>query len=448
MTPLFKRALARRTLLRGIGASVALPFLDAMSPAFGATVKKASPRRLSFVYVPNGIVMDDWTPKAFGPEYELTPILKPLEPFRRELLVLSGLSHRNGEALGDGPGDHARAGAVFLTGAHPRKTAGADISNGVSIDQVVAEQIGSASWLPSLQLGCEDSRTVGDCDSGYSCAYTNSISWRSATTPLPPENNPRMAFERLFGALDPGGDAKTRELRARQRRSVLDAVSARTRELQKQLGPSDQRKLDEYLHGIRELELRIEKANRETRDLNSLAEKPAGVPALFEDYAKLMFDLQVVALQADLTRVVTMMIAKEGSLRSYPEIGVPDPHHPLTHHRNQKDWIEQISKINAFHMQLFANFLGRLRDTQDGDGTLLDHSMVVYGSAIADGNKHTHHDLPLLVVGKGGGSLRPGRHVSYTSRTPMTNLFLALAERMEVRPATLGDSTELLEQLA
>ena len=448
MNPLFKKSLARRTLLRGIGASVALPFLDAMSPAFGATVKKASPRRLSFVHVPNGIVMDDWTPKVFGAEFELTPILKPLEPFRRELLVLSGLAHRNGEALGDGPGDHARAGAVFLTGAHPRKTAGADISNGVSIDQVVAEQIGSSSWLPSLQLGCEDSRTVGDCDSGYSCAYTNSISWRSATTPLPPENNPRMAFERLFGALDPGGDAKTRELRARQRRSVLDAVSARTRELQKQLGPSDQRKLDEYLHGIRELELRIEKANRETRDLNALAEKPAGVPAQFDDYAKLMFDLQVVALQADLTRVVTMILAREGSLRSYPEIGVPDPHHPLTHHRNQKDWIEQISKINAFHTQLFAYFLGRLRDTKDGEGSLLDHSMVVYGSAIADGNRHTHHDLPLLVVGKGGGSLRPGRHVNYTSRTPMTNLFLALAERMEVRPASLGDSTGLLEQLA
>jgi hypothetical protein len=313
---------------------------------------------------------------------------------------------------------------------------------------VVAEQIGSSSWLPSLQLGCEDSRTVGDCDSGYSCAYTNSISWRSATTPLPPENNPRMAFERLFGALDPGSDAKTRELRARQRRSVLDAVSARTRELQKQLGPSDQRKLDEYLHGIRELELRIEKANRETRDLNALAEKPAGVPAQFDDYAKLMFDLQVVALQADLTRVVTMMLAKEGSLRSYPEIGVPDPHHPLTHHRNQKDWIEQISKINAFHTELFAYFLGRLRDTKDGEGSLLDHSMVVYGSAIADGNKHTHYDLPLLVVGKGGGSLRPGRHVNFTSRTPMTNLFLALAERMDVRPASLGDSTGLLEQLA
>jgi hypothetical protein len=447
MTPVFKKALGRRTLLRGIGASVALPVLDAMSPAFGAAAKKTSPRRLSFVHVPNGIVMDDWTPKAFGPEYELTPILKPLEPFRRELLVMTGLAHRNGEALGDGPGDHARAGAVFLTGAHPKKTAGADIYNGVSIDQIVAEQIGGSSWLPSLQLGCEDARTVGDCDSGYSCAYTNSISWRSPTTPLPPENNPRMAFERLFGALDPGSDPKTRELRARQRRSVLDAVGARTRELQQQLGPSDRRKLDEYLHGIRELEQRIEKANRETRDLSALHEKPAGAPALFADYVKLMFDLQLVAFQADLTRVVTMMIAKEGSLRSYPELGVPDPHHPLTHHRNQKDWIEQVSKINAFHTELFGYFLGRLRDTQDGDGTLLDHSMVVYGSAIADGNRHTHHDLPLLVAGKGGGSLRPGRHVSYASRTPMTNLFLALADRMDVRPVSLGDSTGLLEQL-
>lgn len=448
MTPIIRMRLNRRTLLRGIGATVALPVLDAMTPAFAATSKQKSPRRLSFVYVPNGIVMDDWTPKAVGPEFELSPILKPLEPYRRELLVLSGLAHKNGEALGDGPGDHARAGAVFLTGAHPRKTAGADIHNGVSIDQIVAQQQASSSWLPSLQLGCEDSRTVGDCDSGYSCAYTNSISWRTPTTPLPPENNPRMAFERLFGALDLGTDAKTRALKARQRKSVLDVVAERTRELQKQLGPSDRRKLDEYLHGIRELERRIEKANRETRDLNALAEKPAGVPALFADYVKLMFDLQVVALQADLTRVVTMMIAKEGSLRSYPEIGVPDPHHPLTHHRNQRDWIEQISKINAFHVELLAYFVGRLAATPDGDKTLLDHSTVVYGSAIADGNKHTHYDLPVLLLGRGGGSLKPGRHVAYAAKTPMTNLYLALAERMDVRPESLGDSTGPLEQLS
>jgi len=447
MTPLTRKRLDRRTLLRGIGASVALPMLDAMTPAFAAASKQKPPRRLSFVYVPNGIVMDDWTPKAVGPDFELSPILKPLEPLRSELLVLSGLAHKNGEALGDGPGDHARAGAVFLTGAHPRKTAGADIHNGVSIDQIVAQQLGSASWLPSLQLGCEDSRTVGDCDSGYSCAYTNSISWRTPTSPLPPENNPRMAFERLFGALDLGTDAKARERKARQRRSVLDVVAERTRELQKQLGPSDQRKLDEYLHGIRELERRIEKANRETRDLGALAEKPAGVPALFADYVKLMFDLQLVALQADLTRVVTMMIAREGSLRSYPEIGVPDPHHPLTHHRNQRDWIEQIAKINAFHVELLAYFAGRLAATPDGDGTLLDHSTVVYGSAIADGNKHTHYDLPVLLLGKGGGSLKPGRHVAFTTKTPMTNLYLALAERMEVRPESLGDSTGPLEQL-
>lgn len=448
MTPLTRKRLSRRTLLRGIGASVALPLLDAMTPAFAATSKRHSPRRLSFVYVPNGIVMDDWTPKGLGPDFELTPILKPLEPLRSELLVLSGLAHKNGEALGDGPGDHARAGAVFLTGAHPRKTAGADIHNGVSIDQIVAQQLGSSSWLPSLQLGCEDSRTVGDCDSGYSCAYTNSISWRTPTTPLPPENNPRMAFERLFGALDLGTDAKARERKARQRKSVLDVVAERTRELQKQLGPSDRRKLDEYLHGIRELERRIDKANRETRDLSALAEKPAGVPALFADYVKLMFDLQVLALQADLTRVVTMMIAREGSLRSYPELGVPDPHHPLTHHRNQRDWIEQISKINAFHVELLAYFAGRLAATPDGDGTLLDHATVVYGSAIADGNKHTHYDLPVLLLGKGGGSVKPGRHVAYATKTPMTNLYLALADRMDVRPESLGDSTGPLEQLS
>jgi len=447
MTPLTRKHVSRRTALRGVGACVALPFLDAMTPALTRAAAKP-PTRLSFLYVPNGIVMEDWAVKGLGRDFELSRILAPLRTHRESTLVLSGLAQHNANALLDGPGDHARAGACFLSGVHPKKTAGSDIQNGITIDQVVAQQQAAASWIPSLELSCEDSRTVGDCDSGYSCAYTNSLAWRTPKTPLPPETNPRMVFERLFGALDVGMDAKTRALRASQRRSVLDAVRQRTGELERELGPSDRRKLDEYLYGVRELERRVEKAQNETRDLGALVEKPSGIPAAFSDYVKLMFDLQVVALQADLTRVVTMMMGREGSLRSYPEIGVADSHHPLTHHRNQKDWIEQITKINVFHVELFAYFLDRLKATKDGDGTLLDHSMIVYGSAIADGNKHTHEDLPVLLVGGGSGSLTPGRHIRYAENTPMTNLYLALADRMGVRLESLGDSSNPLEQLS
>jgi hypothetical protein len=446
MMPIRRKSLPRRTLLRGLGASVALPFLDAMTPAFAAKSERGSPLRLSFIYVPNGVVMEDWTPATQGRSFELTRILEPLRPHRDDVLVLSGLAHKNAYALGDGPGDHARAGAVFMTGVHPKKTAGADIQNGVSFDQMIAQHEAAAAWMPSLELGCEDSRTVGDCDSGYSCAYTNSIAWRTPKTPLPPETNPRMVFERMFGALDVGVDEKTRAVRARQRKSILDAVSARSSELQKQLGPSDRRKLDEYLYGIREIERRIEKAQKESRDLSSLVEKPAGIPASYADYVKLMFDLQVVALQADLTRVVTMMMGREGSMRSYPEIGVPDSHHPLTHHRNQKDWIEQVAKINVLHVELFANLIERLKTTGDGEGSLLEHSLIVYGSAIADGNRHTHSQLPVLLVGRGGG-VRPGRHVVYPEKTPMTNLFLALADVMKVPLEQVGDSTGRLEGL-
>jgi hypothetical protein len=447
MTPITRKALSRRSLLRGIGACVALPFLDAMRPAFAAGPLR-SPTRLSFLYAPNGIVMEEWTPKDQGSEFELTRILEPLRPHRGDVLVLSGLAQQNAYALGDGPGDHARAGACFLTGVHPKKTSGADINNGVSIDQVVAQHEAASTWIPSLELGCEDSRTVGDCDSGYSCAYTNSISWRTPKTPLPPETNPRMVFERLFGALDLGLDAQTRALRARQRRSVLDAVSERTRELARELGPADNRKLDEYLYGIREIERRIEKAQSQSRELGSLVEKPAGIPAAFADYVKLMFDLQLLALQADMTRVATMMIGREGSMRTYPEIGVPDSHHPLTHHRNNKDWIEQVARINLFHVELLAYFVGRLKAAADGEGTLLDKTALVYGSAIADGNKHTHHDLPVLLIGRAGGGVRPGRHVFYPSKTPMNNLYLSLADIMGLQLESLGDSTGRLDQLA
>ncbi len=445
-----RKYLPRRTFLKGMGTAIALPMLEAMAPALASIspATKKSPVRLAFVYVPNGIVMKDWTPKEIGQAFECTRILKPLAAFREDLFVLSGLEDRNGNALGDGPGDHARAGASFLTGVHCKKTAGADLQAGVSVDQIAAQQIAAETRFPSVELGCEDSRTVGNCDSGYSCAYTNSISWRTPTTPMPPEVNPRMAFERLFGTADLSLDPKTRARRAQYRRSILDLVSEDTRKLVGTLGPTDRRKMDEYLVAVREIEKRIESAEKDNRGLTPAIEKPAGIPITFPDYAKLMYDLQVVAFQADLTRVATLMIGREGSMRVYPEIGIPDPHHPLTHHRNNPDWIEKVAQINCLHAELFGYFLMKLKSTQDGDGTLLDHSMIVYGSALSDGNRHTHENLPVLLAGRGDGSLRPGRHIVFKQGTPMTNLYLSLLDRIGVHPEKIGDSTGKIEHLS
>ena len=439
------RHLPRRTFLKGLGAAIALPYLDAMSPAFAAGAASARrAQRLIFTYIPNGVTMEAWTPAATGAGFEYTRILKPLEPFRDRTLVLSGLAHKNAYALGDGPGDHARAAACYLTGVHPKKTAGADIQNGVSVDQIAARAIGSTTRFPSLELGCDDSRTVGNCDSGYSCAYTNSLSWRSETSPNPPETNPRLVFERLFGSFDAGLDPETRARRQDSRRSVLDLVTDRTAALVKTLGTSDRRKVDEYLSSIREVERRIQMAEQDLTGLPEGLEKPSGIPVTYDEYVNLMFDLQVLALQADLTRVVTMMMGREGSMRTYPEIGVPDPHHPLTHHRNTPEWIEKVTQVNAFHMGLFATFIGRLQATPDGDATLLDRSTVVYGSGIADGDRHTHEDLPVLLI---GGGFKAGRHVRYAPDTPMTNLYLTLLDRVGVRPESIGDSTGRIEHL-
>lgn len=440
--------LPRRSFLRGLGTVVALPMLDAMTPALARAAETAArPTRLLFTYVPNGVTMADWTPTAAGRDFELTRILQPLAPYKDRMLVLSGLAHNNGKALGDGPGDHARAAASYLTGVHPRKTAGADIRNGVSVDQIAAQHLGSETRFASLELGCDDSRTVGNCDSGYSCAYTNTLSWRSETAPMPPETNPRLVFERLFGGADAGLDPAVRTRRLMNRRSILDVVTTRTRELNGTLGAADRRKVDEYLSSIREIERQIDAAEHDWTDIPAGVEKPTGVPVAYADYVRLMFDLQVVALQTDMTRVVTMMMGREGSMRTYPEIGVPDPHHPLTHHRNQGDWVERVSQINAFHAGLFAHFLDRLASTPEGDGTLLDHSMVVYGSGLSDGNRHTHEDLPVVVVGSGGGAFKTGRHIVYPKDTPMTNLFLTLLDRVGVRPESVGDSTGRIEHL-
>ena len=442
------RHLPRRTFLKGLGTAVALPMLEAMTPAFAkAAVRSTAPTRLSFVYVPNGVTLNQWTPSGAGRGFEFSRILKPLEPLRDHTMVLSGLAQQNGNALGDGPGDHARAAASYLTGVHPKKTAGSDIQNGVSVDQIAAAHIGADTRFPSIELGCDESRTVGNCDSGYSCAYTNSVSWRSPTSPMPPETNPRLAFERLFGGLDAGLDPETRARRRRQRRSILDLVADRTNSLVSTLGPSDRRKVDEYLTSVREIERRIQLAEQDTREVAPDFEMPSGVPVTFAEYATLMYDIQAVAFQADLTRVATLMIGREGSLRTYPEIGVPDPHHPLTHHQNNPEWIEKITKVNTFHIELFAGFINRLRSMPEGDGTVLDHSIIVYGSGLADGNEHTHEDLPVLIVGSGGG-IHGDRHVVYESNTPMTNLYLTLLDRVGVRQESIGDSTGQIAHLS
>ncbi len=419
-----------------------------MTPALAATagLKAKTPTRLAFAYVPNGVIMKDWTPATAGADYALTPTLSSLEPFRQDMMILSGLRHHNADALEDGAGDHARAAACFLTGVHPKKTAGADIHVGISVDQVAAAKMGAETRLASIELGCEDSRTVGNCDSGYSCAYTNSISWRTPTSPLPPETDPRAAFERLFGE-DATLDAAAWARRQRYRKSILDVVSDRTQSLMGSLGASDRRKIDEYLYAIREIERRIEMAEKEGRLARPSMDEPAGVPVNFSEYVKLMYDLQVVAFQSDTTRVSTMVVGREGSVRTYGEIGVPDPHHPLSHHRGNPEWIEKLTKINKFHVDLFAYFLGRMKATPDGDGTLLDHSMIVYGSAISDGNRHLHYDLPVLLAGRGSGSLKPGRHIVYDKDTPMTNLYMTLLDRVGVEPESIGDSTGKLEHL-
>jgi len=445
-----RKSLSRRTVLRGLGAAIALPYLDAMMPAFGATAAdRASEKatRLAFVYLPNGTVMDNWTPAAKGASWELTPTLKPFEAFRGDMLLLTGLADHNGNALGDGGGDHARAAASFLTGVHPFKTDGSDIRAGISADQVIAKHMADKTRLPSLELGCDDSRIIGSCDTGYSCAYTNNISWRGPTSPMPPETNPRLVFERLFGTEDLNLDPATRARRAEYRKSILDTARERTNELMRDLGPSDKRKVDEYLYAIREIEKRIAGAESDPTGITVGVDKPTGIPVEFAEYMKLMFDLQVLAFQADVTRVTTQMIGREGSVRVYPEIGVADPHHPLSHHQDRPESIAKLAKINAFHAELTSYFIGRLKETQDGDGSLLDHSMVVYAGGISDSNKHLHENLPVALFGRAHGGIKPGRHIVYKEQTPVTNLHATLMGRMGLEPETIGDSNGTLEQL-
>jgi hypothetical protein len=446
-----KKSLARRTFLRGIGTALALPVFDAMTPAFAAPTRNAgaAPVRMAFLYVPNGIIMKDWTPAAEGRSVEFSRTLKPLEAYRDHLNVLTGLDHRNGDALGDGAGDHARAGATWLTGVHPRKTEGINIQAGTSLDQIAAKQLGSRTVVPSLELGLDENRMVGGCDSGYSCAYSNTLCWSSPTTPLPLETNPRAVFERLFGDGDTT-DPAARATLARQNRSILDFVREDASKLGQSLGTSDRRKLTEYLDSIREIERRIQKA--EERNLTGAPipsmDQPAGVPPTFEEHIKLMFDLMTIAFQADITRVITLMIGREGGNRTYRSIGVPDAHHGLSHHFNDPAKIERLQKIDQHHVEMFSHFLGKLSQTADGDGTLLDHSMVLYGSSLSDSNKHEHFNLPTVLAGHGAGRIKGGRHIRYRKGTPMTNLYLNMLDIVGIEENQFGDSTGRIEHLS
>ncbi len=431
--------LSRRSLLRGSGAAIALPFLDAMWPALAGTVKPV--RRLAVVYVPNGIIMNQWTPTESGTGFKFSRILKPLEPFRGDITVISGLQNNAAEeAQGGG---HAKASGSFLSGAPPKYTAGADVHAGTTFDQVAAKKWAEETRVPSLQLGCEDSRMVGNCDTGSSCAYTNTLSWKNPDTPLAVDVNPRSVFERLFGNIDPSLDPATRARRALYRRSMLDLTRESTRKLELDLGAADRLKLDEYLTSVREVEQRMSAAEKDTRV--PPVDKPSGIPFLYSEYVKLMFDLQTIAFQSDLSRVSTMMLGREGSPRTYPEVDVPDPHHPLTHHRGHPDFIEKVTKINSFHVELFAYFVAKLKATQDGDGTLLDHSAILYGGALSDGNVHSNKNLPLLVAGQPGTERVAGHHIQLPQPTPATNLFLTLLDGAGVNVETFGDSTGRLD---
>jgi len=451
--------ISRRTVLKGLGTAIALPWLEAMQPimTLGQTARQpAAPLRMAFVYLPNGMHMQDWTPEQVGADFALPWILEPLQPFKRELLVLSGLTLDKARANGDGGGDHARAMSAFLTGRQPRKTHGADIRAGISVDQFAAERVGHATRFPSLELGCERGAQAGNCDSGYSCAYSSSISWRSENMPNGKEVDPRLVFDRLFG-----NDNRPEQTAARARRdmynqSILDFVREDANDLSRRLGMTDRRKLDEYLTSIREIERRIEHARRMANQPPPQPNmpRPSGIPRNdFQEHVRLMYDLMAVAFQGDLTRIITFAVANDGSNRPYPFLTtsrnerVSEGHHDLSHHQNDPRKHEKIRTINRFHIEQLAYFLGRLRAVQEGAGTLLDHVMIVYGSGIADGNRHNHEDLPILLAGRANGTLRTGRHLRFARETPLMNLYLNMLDRMGCPTDSFGDSTGRLQGL-
>jgi hypothetical protein len=439
-----KMALPRRTFLRGIGVTVALPLLEAMVPALSAAAGTvARPvRRLGFVYAPDGMAITSaanfWKPQGEGTRLELSPILKPLEAFRDQMVVVSGLSQKQAEAMGDGNGDHTRGTATWLNGVHPKWTEGAEVRAGTTADQIAAQELGKDTPLPSIELGLDHNFVVGNCENGYSCVYMNTLAWRTPTTPLPAEINPRIVFERLFGE---GGTSAQRRAQMRRTRSILDTVTDEMRRLQQTIGPTDRHTVTDYLDGVREIERRIQRAEEDGGEAKlPTLERPMGIPDRFDEHANLMFDLQCLAFQADITRVFTFMLGRETSSRSFPEIGLPAPHHGMSHHGNRPEAIQTYAKINTYFTEQFASFVRKLQSTPDGDGTLLDHVLLLYGAGLSNGNEHSHIDLPLLLVG-GKGQLKGGRHLQYPVDTPMSNLLVTMLDRVGVSIENMGDST-------
>ncbi|HVT91032.1 MAG TPA: DUF1552 domain-containing protein [Tepidisphaeraceae bacterium] len=443
----------RRTFLKGLGTALALPMLDAMLPStrvFADVVGNTAsglPKRMAFIYVPQGKNMVDWTPKTFGADYELPMILQPLAEHRKDFSIVTGMAHMRGLSENDGGGDHARASAVYLTGCHPKKTAGADIKLGISVDQFAAQRIGNQTRLPSLELSCDGGQRAGSCDSGYSCAYQFNLSWKNDTMPVNPEVDPRLAFERLFGNKSSGQSAEARAKRMLFNKSVLDFVLDDAKRLQNGLGSTDTRKLDEYLNAVREIEQRIERSEK----FRISAPPGAEEPQMFETYEqqiKLMFDILALSFQTDSTRIATFIVAHDGSNRPYPQIGISDGHHDLSHHRNDETKKAKIAKINHFHTTQFNYFLNKLKSIREGEGNLLDNSAIVYGSGISDGNQHLHTNLPVLVAGKCGEALKTGEHIKVDENTPMCNMYVSLLNIMGVKTDRFGDSTGRLKEIA
>lgn len=442
--------LTRRTILRGLGVSMALPWLEGMGPmgrALAAPVMRGggagpAPVRLAFVFMPNGVNYDHWEPKGEGSSFALSPTLEPLAGLREHLNVYTGLTLQKARANGDGPGDHARSSASFLTGRQARKTAGNDIQNGVSIDQVAAAELGRSTRLPSIELGCEHGPSAGSCDSGYSCAYTSNISWRDETTPMAKVIDPAAAFERLFGDATQAAAAQERLSR---RQSILDFVMEDSKALAGRLGNADKRKLDQFQSAVREIELRIERARAESTP-RKLPETPApaGIPDKVGEHMDLMYDMLLLAFQTDTTRVSTLMLAVDGSNRAFPEIGIKEGHHHLSHHQNNKEMIEKIQRIDRFHVERFARFVQKLSETKEGEGTLLDNSLILLGGGISDGNRHNHENLPILVAGRGGKAVQTGRVVRSPKETPLCNLYLSMLGHAGCAQESFADSNGVL----
>ena len=436
-----KKYLPRRTFLKGAGTLLSLPLLDSMIPALTAQSKTAAAplQRLGFVYIPHGAVMSEWTPGGEGKGYTMSPILKPLEAYKEYVNVYSNLQHHQADSLGDGGADHARATATFLTGVHPKRTEGEDVRAGTTVDQIAARKIGQETRYPSLEIATEDmTGLVGACDSGYSCAYMNTISWTSPTTPLPMEINPRVVFERLFGD---GGTADQRAARLQEDRSILDHIVSQVPGLQKDLGTRDKSRMNDYLENIREIERRLQIAEKQGGFAMTVPDAPVGVPDSYDEHVKLLYDLMALSFQGDVTRVFSFMMAREVSQRSYTMVGVPEPHHAISHHQDRPENLAKLVKIQTYYISLLAGFLQKLKSTPEGDGNLLDNSMILFGSALSNSNLHNHNPLPVLTAGRAAGKMKTGMHVKSAADTPMANLLVNVLHAVDIPTESFGDSS-------